>query len=73
MNRITLGYLVVSLPHCGPLFLLLSKRCDIYSMQSLEIAGTLSEGLDDILIKLCDSVECLLTPEYCTVLSVSGS
>ena len=52
MNRITLGNLVVSLAHCGPLFLLLSKRCDIYLMQSLEIAGTLSEGLDDIMIKV---------------------
>ena len=52
MNRITLGNLVVSLPNCGSLFLLLSKRCDIYLMQSLEIAGTLSEGLDDIMIKV---------------------
>ena len=54
MNRITPGDLVVSLPHCGPSFLLLSKHCDIYSMQSLEIhvAGTLSEGLDDIMIKV---------------------
>ena len=51
MNRITLGNLVVSLSHCGPLFLF-CKHCDIYSMLSLEKAGTLSEGLDDIMIKV---------------------